>query len=306
MSIIVKQDSNGVKPLLQVGELGYDNFPAGGDEGRVYVGTGTSNIAQAKKSEVTAVDSKVDTHIAMDDNPHGVTKAQVGLGNVDNTSDADKPISIATQGALDLKADLDSPVLTGIPTAPTASVGTNTTQLATTEFVKAEVASEAYSKTELDNGQLDNRYFTETELLNGSLDVRYYTESEIDTKLAEQNDASEISYDGTVSELVATNVQDAIDEVENRLDTAEGTIADVNLTRADKYLASQNIANMVYTNGDLTKIQYKNATDVDYEVFSYIGGDLSGIAHYIGGILKGNSVLLYTDGDLSSVVFTEV
>ena len=80
----------------------------------------------------------------------------------------------------------------------------------------------------------------------------------------------------------------------------------MNLTRADKYLASQNIANMVYTNGDLTKIQYKNATDVDYEIFSYSGGDLSGIAHYVGGILKGNSVLLYTDGDLSSVVFTEV
>ena len=69
--IIVRQDSNGVKPLLQVGELGYDNFPAGGDEGRVWVGTGTSNIAQAKKSEVTAVDSKVDTHVARVDNPHG-------------------------------------------------------------------------------------------------------------------------------------------------------------------------------------------------------------------------------------------
>ena len=86
----------------------------------------------------------------------------------------------------------------------------------------------------------------------------------------------------------------------------DAKLADSNLTRADKYLSSQNIANMVYTNGDLTKIQYKNATDVDYEVFSYSGGDLSGIAHYVGGILKGNSVLLYTDGDLSSVVFTEV
>jgi hypothetical protein len=40
------------------------------------------------------------------DNPHNVTKAQVGLGNVDNTSDANKPISTATQAALDLKADL--------------------------------------------------------------------------------------------------------------------------------------------------------------------------------------------------------
>lgn len=35
----------------------------------------------------------------------GLTKAQVGLGNVDNTSDADKPISAATQDAMDDKAD---------------------------------------------------------------------------------------------------------------------------------------------------------------------------------------------------------
>ena len=136
MSVITRQDTNGTKPLLQVGELGYDNFPAGGDEGRVWVGTGTSNIAQAKKSEVMAVDSKADTHIARDDNPHGVTKAQVGLGNANDTSDADKPISIATQDALDLKANADNAVLTGIPTAPTATVGTDTTQLATTAFVK--------------------------------------------------------------------------------------------------------------------------------------------------------------------------
>ena len=179
--LIVKQDSNGVKPLLQVGELGYDNFPAGGDEGRVWVGTGTSNIAQAKKSEVMAVDSKADTHIARDDNPHGVTKAQVGLGNANDTSDADKPISIATQDALDLKANADNAELTGIPTAPTATVGTDTTQLATTAFVKAEVASEAYSKVELDAGQLDNRYYTETELLGGALDSRYYTVDILDS-----------------------------------------------------------------------------------------------------------------------------
>ena len=51
------------------------------------------------------------------------------------------------QAALDLKAALASPALTGTPTAPTASTGTNTTQIATTEFVNAEIASEAPTKT---------------------------------------------------------------------------------------------------------------------------------------------------------------
>ena len=57
MSLIVKRDTDGVKPLLQVGEFGYDNYPAGGDVGRVYIGTGTENIPLAKKSEVDALDN---------------------------------------------------------------------------------------------------------------------------------------------------------------------------------------------------------------------------------------------------------
>lgn len=44
---------------------------------------------------------QIATHEADKGNPHGVTKSQVGLGSVDNTSDADKPVSTAQQGALD-------------------------------------------------------------------------------------------------------------------------------------------------------------------------------------------------------------
>ena len=39
-------------------------------------------------------------------NPHGTTKTDIGLSNVNNTSDADKPISTATQTALNLKANI--------------------------------------------------------------------------------------------------------------------------------------------------------------------------------------------------------
>jgi hypothetical protein len=68
-------------------------------------------------------------------------KGDVGLGNVDNTSDAAKPVSTAQQTALDLKADLASPTLTGTPAAPTAAPGTNTTQISTTAFVQAAIAA---------------------------------------------------------------------------------------------------------------------------------------------------------------------
>lgn len=72
-----------------------------------------------------------------------LVKADVGLTNVDNTSDLNKPISTARQSALGLKADLASPALIGIPSAPTATVGTSTTQIATTAFVNAEIANDA-------------------------------------------------------------------------------------------------------------------------------------------------------------------
>lgn len=45
------------------------------------------------------------SHIANTSNPHTVTKSQVGLGNCDNTSDANKPVSSATQTALNSKVD---------------------------------------------------------------------------------------------------------------------------------------------------------------------------------------------------------
>lgn len=61
--------------------------------------------------------------------PAGLVKGDVGLGNVDNTSDANKPVSTATQTALDLKANLNSPTFTGTVTLPdnTVALGTKTT-----------------------------------------------------------------------------------------------------------------------------------------------------------------------------------
>lgn len=55
--------------------------------------------------DVTALETKVNNHIANKSNPHGVTKSQVGLGNASNTSDANKPVSTAQAAAIaDAKA----------------------------------------------------------------------------------------------------------------------------------------------------------------------------------------------------------
>ena len=69
-------------------------------------------------------ETKIDTHISNKSNPHSVTKAHIGLGNVTNESKA----TMFTNAAL-----------TGTPTAPTAGSGTNSTQIATTAFVQTEI-----------------------------------------------------------------------------------------------------------------------------------------------------------------------
>lgn len=51
-------------------------------------------------TELSAVEKDISDHKKDIDNPHNVTAAQIGLGNVDNTSDMDKPVSTAQEAAI--------------------------------------------------------------------------------------------------------------------------------------------------------------------------------------------------------------
>ena len=110
----------------------------------------------------------------------------------------------------------------------------------------------------------------------------------------------------------ATNMNKAPDQLKLEIDEINAAkldivdFEDVNLNRADKYLAAQNIVNMLYTNGDLVKIRYKNDTDVDYETLGYTSGNLTSIKHYVGSTLKGTTTLSYTSGNLTSAIFVGV
>lgn len=66
-----------------------------------------SEVGADTAGSAAAVQSNLDGHTGNTANPHSVTKDQVGLGNVDNTSDADKPVSTATQTALNGKSNTD-------------------------------------------------------------------------------------------------------------------------------------------------------------------------------------------------------
>ena len=77
-----------------------------------YDALGAADAAQAaaaldatSKANAAAAASTPIAHATATDNPHAVTKTQVGLGNVDNTSDANKPISTLQAAALGAKQD---------------------------------------------------------------------------------------------------------------------------------------------------------------------------------------------------------
>lgn len=66
--------------------------------------TGTQALATVsglpEALDAKAAQADLSAHANATNNPHAVTKAQVGLGNVDNTADADKPVSTAVATAL--------------------------------------------------------------------------------------------------------------------------------------------------------------------------------------------------------------
>lgn len=284
MAFINKHDTNGTKGLLAKGELGYDDYPTGGDAGRVYVGNGASNIALAKKSEV---DAKVVANAGIT----AGTGTKVTYDAKGLVTSSTTPTTIAGYSIDDAytKTEVDNKISALVDSAPetldtlnelAAALGddpnfatTVTNSIAKKVVKNADITFGTNTKITYDAKGLVTGGSTPTTLAGYSI-ANAYTKTESDTALALKVDDTEI--------------------------------ASVNLFRADKYLAAQNIANMMYTSGDLTKIRYKNDSDVDYEVLNYTSGNLSTIQHYIGSVLKGTTTLTYSGGNLVSAVFVAV
>jgi hypothetical protein len=203
--------------------------------------------------------------------PTGIVKADVGLSDVDNTSDVNKPVSTA-QAAADtavanaaasalashesdttnvhgiadtaalvttsgsqtlLSKTLTSPVMTGTPTAPTAANGTDTTQIATTEFVQNAI-----------------------ELVVGAAPAALDTLAEIATSL---NDDADLA--GTLTTSISTKVSKSGDTMSGALNMGSNKITNLasptsntdaaNKTYVDSELASQG-SNLIQAHNSVT------------------------------------------------------
>ena len=147
--------------------------------------TGAGYFAHAGNWVELANKSYVDTEVA-----NIVNSAPATLDTLDELAAAlndDANFATTVTTSLGLKAPLASPALTGTPTAPTAASGTNTTQIATTEFVTAAVAGASGT----------------------------YTDSSVDTHLNTSTASSGevLSWNGTDYDWVAQSVTGSIDNL---------------------------------------------------------------------------------------------
>ena len=166
---------------------------------------------------------EVVAHLTDYDNPHQVTKLQVGLSDVDNTSDAIKPISVYTQAALDLKTDIghthvaaDITDLTVIETDP-IFVASPANDITTTDITNLSNLSG------INTGDQDLSNYTQIGHTHSETDITdldKYTQLEVDTLLLGKSD---IGHDHSgVYEPANSNIQTHISAL-----VAHGTVGSI-------------------------------------------------------------------------------
>jgi len=147
----------------------------------------TENKAISQKAAtdaINAVSTNLTAHIDNKENPHEVTAAQIGLGQVDNTSDKDKPVSDAQQTALDTKLTIVSEETTYAQAYVKAADGQQSmTNIAVGNTANTIPIRDASGKLQVANGTADTDAINKSQLdsaVAGKLD-KFTTITDFDT-----------------------------------------------------------------------------------------------------------------------------
>lgn len=177
-------------------------------DAKAYTDQATNNIQQQLTQEVdratqaeSTLNANLTAHIDRTDNPHKVTKVQVGLDKVDNTTDLEKPISVATQAALDQKAPIDSPIFTGVAQVETSPDATDASQrIPSTNWV-VERLNEKFNPTNTTLTSHLSNYSNPHKVT--AEQVGTYTKNDIDNKL----ELVKLEIESSLQELITSQFE---------------------------------------------------------------------------------------------------
>jgi hypothetical protein len=148
----------------------------------------------------------------------GITKAMVGLANVDNTSDIDKPVSTATKTALDLKANAAD-----VTTALDLKVDKVTGKaLSTNDYTTAEKTKLA-AITGTNTGDQDLSALAVAADVNAALALKANT-ADVNTALALKANAANVA-SSLAAKADVVNVNNAIAAINTSLNTKADAVA---------------------------------------------------------------------------------
>lgn len=236
--------------------------------GNLVLGETTGTAYDGGKGKATT--DKVNSHVANTNNPHNVTKAQVGLGNVENLAPANLPVSTATQTELDKKVDKED----GKSLVANAEI-TKLAGLKNQDSINSDIAEAKKAGTDADTarkavtGQSTNAYVpNEDANYIASATSLNDADVKLDTQVKANADAiAELKGSGQGS------VQDQIDAAVNGLKGGVSTEYDT-LKKIETKITKQggditDLEGRVATNEDAIELLNGNAStsgSVDYKV----------------------------------------
>ncbi len=227
------------------------------------------------KEIVDALNALLSNHASATNNPHQVTKAQIGLENVDNTSDLDKPISKATQNALDILDTKVSDINTTFDTKLN-NLNTKITDINNSQSDNQGVDILDFNSTHLIIS-LDNNDTNKTVALDRNLS------SLKDVNLTGLANGKVLSYDETSKSWIVTSLPDdttAISDINKTTQTNKQNISDINTSlnaRVDEVNSSITTLNTTLSTQD-SKIDEVNQTaQANKQKIADVNSTLSGV-----------------------------
>ena len=232
------------------------------------------------------------------------TATKFNISNVDNTSDADKPISTATQAALDDKLD-DTQLVSEFQDDPDHE----------------HIASEKLVKDTADDISADINTLNGNDTVTGSVDNRIktnVTDNLVDNLTTDDAEKYLSARQGKVAKDAIDNINGDVSttgSIANKVRNSRSSVATgtVDKVRFDKVLAAIDVVQMKYVDDVLDTVRYDGDGDTDApyfrDILEYTDGKLTKVKHYHDAAdldtASGITKLAYDGDALDTVTYTE-